>query len=113
MLKNIPQNLSPELLKVLMEMGHGDELVLADGNFPSASHTDRLIRLDGQMMPAVLESILKLFPLDTFVECPVTYMATPADEGNPVIWAAYADILTATGNEQMAIEQVDRFEFYR
>lgn len=112
MLKHIPSNLSPELLKILMEMGHGDEIVLADGNFPSASHANQLIRLDGQMMPAVLKSILILFPLDTFVESPVTYMATPEDEGNPAIWASYSAVLAETGNDQVSIQQVDRFEFY-
>lgn len=112
MLKHIPKNLSPELLKVLMEMGHGDEIVLADGNFPSASHAAKLIRLDGQMMPAVLESILLLFPLDTFVESPVTYMATPEDEENPDIWTSYSTILSDTGNDPISTQQVDRFEFY-
>lgn len=112
MLKRIPSNLTPELLKVLMEMGHGDEIVLADGNFPSASHAAKLIRLDGQMMPTVLESILTLFPLDTFVESPVTYMATPEDEENPAIWASYSTVLTETGNDQISIQQVERFEFY-
>lgn len=113
MLKHIPKNLSPELLKILMEMGHGDEIVLADGNFPSASHTNRLVRLDGQMIPAILESVLTLFPLDTFVESPVTYMATPKGESDPAIWESYSTILSKTGNEQTSIEQVDRFEFYK
>ncbi|MFJ7932739.1 RbsD/FucU family protein [Sporosarcina sp. NPDC096371] len=112
MLKHISKNLSPELLKILMEMGHGDEIVLADGNFPSASHANNLIRLDGQMMPAVLESILTLFPLDTYVESPVTYMATPQEEASPAIWESYATILSETGNERVTIQQVDRFEFY-
>ena len=62
MLKNIPSILSPELLKILMEMGHGDEIVIADGNFPSASVAQNLIRLDGHGVPPVLEAILKLFP---------------------------------------------------
>jgi len=66
MLKKIPKNLSPELLKILMEMGHGDEIVIADGNFPAASMAQRIIRLDGQNLPEVLESILQLFPLNNF-----------------------------------------------
>lgn len=68
MLKNIPSILSPELLKVLMEMGHGDELVIGDGNFPAASMNERVIRLDGHDVPSILEAILKLFPLDTYAE---------------------------------------------
>lgn len=112
MLKHIPRNLSPELLKILMEMGHGDEIVLADGNFPSASHANRLVRLDGQMIPTVLESVLTLFPLDTYVESPVMYMATPEGEDDPSIWESYSTIFSKTGNEQTSIQQVDRFEFY-
>ncbi len=62
MLKHIPKILSPDLLKILMEMGHGDEIVIADGNFPAASIAQRLIRLDGHNVPEVLEAILKFFP---------------------------------------------------
>jgi len=112
MLKNIPANLSPDLLKILMEMGHGDEIVIADGNFPSASHTQRLIRLDGQSIPNVLESILTLFPLDTYVENPITYMATPEDELEPEIWGEYKEVLLESGNESIFADKVNRFEFY-
>lgn len=112
MLKQIPENLSPELVKVLMEMGHGDEIVLADGNFPSASHAQRLLRLDGQSIPAVLESVLTLMPLDRFVDQPITYMATPEDEPRPDIWKTYTRVLATTENGDHAIEHVDRFEFY-
>lgn len=112
MLKHIPSNLSPELVKVLMEMGHGDEIVIADGNFPSASHAHHLLRLDGQSIPAVLESILTLLPLDTFVESPVTYMATPKEDPEPEIWETYAKVLSETGNSPVSIDHVDRFEFY-
>jgi L-fucose mutarotase len=66
MLKNVPKVLSPELLKILMEMGHGDELVIADGNFPAASVAQRLVRLDGLGVPEILEAILKVYPLDTY-----------------------------------------------
>ena len=62
MLKNIPKILSPELLKVLMEMGHGDELVIADGNFPAASIAKRLVRLDGHGVNVILDAILIIFP---------------------------------------------------
>lgn len=112
MLKYVPSNLSPDLVKILMEMGHGDEIVIADGNFPSASHAHHLLRLDGQSIPTVLESILTLFPLDTFVESPVTYMATPEEEPQPKIWETYAKVLSETGNAATSIESVDRFEFY-
>ena len=75
MLKNIPSILSPELLKVLMEMGHGDEIVIGDGNFPAASIAQRLIRLDGHGVPEILEAILQLMPLDTYVDAPVAITA--------------------------------------
>ena len=58
MLKGIPKNISPELLKVLMEMGHGDEIVIADGNYPAASNAKKLVRCDGLNIPELLESIL-------------------------------------------------------
>ena len=75
MLKGIPSIISPELLKILMEMGHGDELVIGDGNFPAASMAQRLIRSDGHNVPELLDAILRLFPLDDFVEHPVALMA--------------------------------------
>ena len=72
MLKGIPEILSPELLKVLCEMGHSDRLVIADGNFPveSMGKNAITIRCDGHGVPEILDAILKLFPLDTYVEHP-------------------------------------------
>lgn len=112
MLKNIPPNMTPDLLKVLMEMGHSDEIVIADGNFPAASHAQRVIRMDGQTAPEVLKSILKLFPLDTYVEAPVTYMTTPQDEPRPEIWAVYKEIFIESKEENIQSQAIDRFEFY-
>lgn len=76
MLKGIPKILSPELLKVLCEMGHSDRLVIADGNFPSESmgKNAKVIRCDGHGVPELLEAILTVFPLDTYVETPVSLM---------------------------------------
>ena len=74
MLKNISPILSPELLKILMEMGHGDEIVIGDGNFPAASIAQRLVRLDGHGVPEILDAILRLMPLDTYVDAPVALM---------------------------------------
>ena len=74
MLKNISPIISPELLKILMEMGHGDEIVIGDGNFPAASNAQRLVRLDGHGVDEILAAILKLMPLDTYVEAPVALM---------------------------------------
>ncbi len=113
MLKNIPTILSPDLLKILMEMGHGDEIVVADGNFPSASIAQRLVRLDGHGVPEILEAVLKLFPLDTYVERPVSLMAvTPGDKIQPVIWEEYRKIIQESKEPFKEFEYVERFAFY-
>jgi L-fucose mutarotase len=113
MLKNISKILSPELLKTLMEMGHGDELVIADGNFPSASIAQRLVRLDGLNIPEILEAILKFFPLDTYVENSVGLMqVVQGDKVKPVIWDLYKKILRESGEPFKTFEFIERFEFY-
>ncbi|MBQ3603417.1 MAG: RbsD/FucU family protein [Clostridia bacterium] len=111
MLKNISPILSPELLKILMEMGHGDELVIGDGNFPAASMAQRLVRLDGHGVPEVLDAILKLMPLDTYVESPVALMDNGNPEDQPPIWADYKNIVTENEGEK-SFELVERFAFY-
>lgn len=111
MLKGIPSILSPELLKILMEMGHGDEIIIADGNFPAASHAQRLVRCDGHGVPEVLEAVLKLLPLDQYVEKPVALMdVVPGDTVVPVIWEEYKAEIAKYGNVE--IEFMERFAFY-
>lgn len=113
MLKGIPNVLSPDLLKVLMEMGHGDELVLADGNFPAASIAQRLVRLDGHAIPRILESVLKLFPLDSYVKHAVSLMAVvPGDKIQPTIWEEYRKIIVVSREPFTEFEYVERFAFY-
>jgi L-fucose mutarotase len=113
MLKNIPPILSPELMKVLMEMGHGDEIVLADGNFPAASVAQRLIRCDGHGVPELLEAVLRLLPLDRYVDRPVALMSVvPGDKTQPTIWEQYRAILQASGEPFSDFEFVERFAFY-
>ncbi len=110
MLKGIPSIISPELLKILMEMGHGDEIVIGDGNFPGQSVNDRCVRCDGHGVPELLEAILKLFPLDTYQK-PVYLMAkTPGDTVETPIWDTYAELIKPYTDENM--EQIERFEFY-
>ena len=112
MLKGISPVLSPKLLKILMEMGHGDELVIGDGNFPAASMGKRLVRLDGHGVPEILEAIMQLFPLDTFVERPVGLMqVVPGDDTVPVIWEDYKRII-AKYEGDVRIEEIERFAFY-
>jgi L-fucose mutarotase len=113
MLKKISPLLSPELLKILAEMGHGDEFVLADGNFPSASMAQRLVRADGHGVPVLLAAILQLFPLDTFVERPVALMAVvPGHNYQPTIWDEYRQIIKSSGEPFTDFEYLERFAFY-
>lgn len=113
MLKGIPKILSPDLLKILAEMGHGDEIVLADGNFPAASHAARLLRCDGHDVPTVLDAVLSLFPLDTFVPKPVTLMGVVAgDAYKPEAWPVFRRIIKRHDPKFPGFETVDRFAFY-
>jgi len=114
MLKKIPAILSPDLLKIIMEMGHGDEIVIADGNFPAASIAQRLIRLDGHGVPAVLEAVIQLFPLDIYVPKPAALMqVVPGDNVKPTIWEQYRKILKSSGEKFDDFEFVERFAFYQ
>jgi len=113
MLKNVPPILSPELMKTLMEMGHGDEIVLADGNFPAAAVARRLLRSDGHGVPELLEAVLRFFPLDIYVERPVALMAVvPGDKTQPTIWETYRTLVKNSGERFSDFEFVERFAFY-
>ena len=112
MLKGINPILSPELLKILMEMGHGDEIVISDGNFPGASVAKKLVRADGHGVPELLEAILELFPLDSYAEKQAALMAvTPGDDCVPVIWDEFRRII-AKYEPDAKIEEMERFAYY-
>lgn len=116
MLKGIPKILSPELLKVLAEMGHSDRLVISDGNFPAESMGKNaiVIRCDGHGVPELLDAILKVFPLDTYVEKPVNLMEVmPGDTVETPIWDVYKEII-AKHDERGAsvVGNIERFQFY-
>ena len=111
MLNKIPKILSPELVKILMEMGHGDEIVIGDGNFPAASIAQRLIRLDGHCVPEILDAILQLMPLDTYVDAPVALMNIGEGEEIPPIWDTYQKIVQEKEGDK-SIEKIERFAFY-
>jgi L-fucose mutarotase len=112
MLKGIPAIISPELIKILMEMGHGDEIVLADGNFPSASCAQRLVRSDGHKIPQLLTAIMQFLPLDAFVEHPAAVMAVvPGDASRPQIWEEYRRIIQSA-ESFTDFDYVERFAFY-
>ena len=96
MLKGVPQILSPELLKVLCEMGHSDKIVIADGNFPTESMGKEciVVRCDGHGIPELLDAILEVFPLDTYVENPVNLMEVmKGDNVKTPIWDEYKNII--------------------
>ncbi|KRE49621.1 L-fucose mutarotase [Paenibacillus sp. Soil522] len=113
MLIGISKLISPELLKVLSEMGHSDEIVLADGNFPAASHAERLIRADGHNVPELLDAILRLFPLDQYVAKPAALMqVVPGDTVQTPIWEQYRSIIEEHTGLSEPFEQVGRFAFY-
>lgn len=114
MLKGIPKILSPELLKVLCEMGHTDELTIGDGNFPGHTYGKKVIRMDGHKVPEILDAILRVFPLDTYVEKPCTLMRVV--KGDPVqtpIWEEYKKIVAVyDARGAQCFEQIDKWEFY-
>lgn len=116
MLKGIPKILSPELLKVLAEMGHSDRLVISDGNFPAESMGKDaiVIRMDGHGVPEILDAILQLFPLDTYVEKPVNLMEVmPGDNVETPIWDVYKEIVAKYDERgAQAVGNIERFAFY-
>ncbi|MGQ8871676.1 RbsD/FucU family protein [Paenibacillus sp. TSA_86.1] len=113
MLKNIPPILPPELLKRMSEMGHGDELVLTDANFPAVSHAQRLVRCDGVGTVQLLDAILQLFPLDTYVERPAAVMqVVKGDPVIPIIWEDYRRLIETYEDMSDALEYEERFDFY-
>lgn len=112
MLKNIPAILSPELLKILMEMGHGDTLVIGDGNFPAASNNARVVRLDGHGVPEVLEALLKVFPLDSYSDNAFLMAKVPGDAVETPIWDVYEKIARNGDPNFKGFKLIERFEFY-
>lgn len=116
MLKGISPMLSPELLKVLCEMGHGDSIVIADGNFPAQSMGKNgiVIRMDGHGVPEILEAILQVFPLDQYVDQPVSLMErVPGDNADVSIWKTYDKLIEAAEPRGTGvIQKLERFAFY-
>ena len=110
MLKGIPKIVSPELLKILCEMGHGDEIVIADGNFPSANYGKCVIRADGISGVDILKAVLALIPLDTYAEQNFMLMETVKGDVHPCIWTDYFDI--AKSDKNLRVGYLERFAFY-
>ena len=116
MLKGIPKIISPELLKVLCEMGHSDTIVIADGNFPAESmgKNAKVIRCDGHGGAELLDAILQLFPLDTYVEKPVSLMeVVSGDNVETPIWDEYKSIIAKYDDRGAdTVANIERFAFY-
>jgi len=113
MLKGIPAVLSPELLKTMMEMGHGDELVIADGNYFVGGHAPKVVRADGLGVSELLDAILEFFPLDTYVTHPVALMqVSPGDPVKTPIWDEYRAIIKKHNPTFTESDHIERFAFY-
>ena len=112
MLKHIPTILSPELVKYLMEMGHGDEVIIADANFPAHRIGQRVVRCDGHGVPVLLDAILTVLPLDTYSDYQAGLMqVVPGDPTVPVIWDEYKALLEKH-HPAATIKEFERFAFY-
>jgi len=113
MLKGISPLISPQLLEVMARMGHGDELVLADAHFPGESLNKRIIRADGLRVADLLEAILPLFELDTYVSHPVIMMEpVVGDRLDPGVEGSYMKRIALTGASIPQVKRLDRYAFY-
>ena len=112
MLKQIPPIIPPELMKIMMEMGHGDELLLCDGNYPRNGSPEPCVRMDGHGVPEILDAILRFLPLDAYVEHPALLMATGPEEPEPEVWRTYREIGARYEPDGLREAQLERFDFY-
>ena len=113
MLRGVPPVISPALMHVLMSMGHGDEIVFADGNFPAAACAERLVRADGISVPQLLNAVAPFFPLDQYDEEHALVMAVvEADAPEPPIWEQFRAALSRSEGRAVSLTPVDRFAFY-
>jgi L-fucose mutarotase len=113
MLIGISPLVSPDLLALLDRMGHGDEIVLADAHFPGETYGKRVLRADGLKIPDLLDAILPLFALDTYVESPLIMMcAIPGDQLDPAVESSYRQAIDKHWPDTPPIQCIDRFAFY-
>jgi L-fucose mutarotase len=112
MLKGIHPALSPDLLKVMAEMGHGDEIVLADAHFPGHSMNSRVVRADGLGVGTLLEAILPLFQLDSYAAPLVMMAAVPGDQLDPAVERHYMEVVRRHYSQADVPQRIDRFAFY-
>lgn len=113
MLKGIHPAISPELLKVLAEMGHGDELVLSDAHFPAHQLHHRVIRADGISVATLLEGISPLFEYDAYVDAPLIMMqAVDGDSLDPTVEERYLAAIKSAVENVPNLQRIERFAFY-
>ncbi len=113
MLRGIDPILSPDLLGILRAMGHGDEIVIADANFPAESTATRLVRLDGLDAPRVVQAILGVMPLDSFVADPALSMAAVGESDTvPPVVALFQQAIDEVADNPVPITPLERFAFY-
>ena len=114
MLIGISPLISPDLLRILSMMGHGDEIILADAHLPSESLGPPCLRADGLMITDLLSAILPLFALDDYVDNPVSMMSSVVgDKVNPNVEDNYLNIIQAHSKKEIVINKIDRFDFYK
>lgn len=112
MLKGIAPCIGPDLLRTLAEMGHGDEIVLADAHFPAHSLSQRVIRMDGVGIPPLLEGILGLFPLDTYDQPLIMMAPVEGDTLDPAVESSYVKIANRHEPDAPGPVRIDRYTFY-
>jgi len=112
MLKGISPVISPDLLKLLAEMGHGDEIILADAHFPGHTCCKQVVRADGIGIPALLEGIIPLFELDSYSPPLIMMAAVEGDTLDPEVEKRYKAALRQHLKKVPAITRIGRFDFY-
>lgn len=114
MLKGIPEVIPPKLMKYMMEMGHGDVLLIADANYPAKANAQRYIRIEGVGTEELLDAILNYYPLDVYVDEPVKLMRPLPEEPRAEIWNQYEEIIRKHDDEKAfrGFGFIDRLPFY-
>jgi L-fucose mutarotase len=112
MLKGIHPAISPDLLKTLAEMGHGDEIILADAHFPGHAFKTRILRADGITITTLLDAILPLFELDSYADPMAMMQAVKGDELDPAVEQRYMDVVHKHVPAAKPPVRIDRFAFY-
>ena len=112
MLKGIHPAIGPELLKVLAEMGHGDEIILADAHFPGHSFNDQVLRTDGVKIASLLDGIVPVFALDSYDAPLIMMQAVEGDSLDPYVESSYRAEIEKHAPDAPEVIRIGRFEFY-